>query len=105
MQEIIRDINEAEARAAALKEEAYKKATLIAEQAEERCAEIAKLCEAECKAYREKALKEAEIGAQKEYEHAITVKRAEAAKYCADKLITTDKVVNEIVRRITRGGC
>lgn len=105
MQEIIKSINEAEQRAAEIRAEATRRAAAIAEQAEERAADILKLSEAECKAYREKAIKQAEADAQKAYENEITVKRAEASKYCADRLKNTDKPVNDVVRRITRGGC
>lgn len=105
MQQIIKSITEAEARAAEIRADALERAAAIATAAEERCAEIAKLCEAECKAYREKTLKSAEEDAQKEYERQITVKRAEAAKYCADKLKDTDRAVNDVIRRVKRGSC
>ena len=104
MQDILKSINEAETEAAEIKENAQKKAAEISASAEERSAEISKLSEAECKAYREKAIKEAEVGAQKKYEEEITVKRAEGAKYAADRLKTTDNIVSEIVRRVVRGG-
>ena len=103
MQEILKSINEAEEKAAEIKAAAQQKAAEIAGNAEERSAEIAKLSEAECKAYREKALKQAEEEAQTAYDNAITVKRAEAAKYAADRLKTADGAVNTIVRRVTRG--
>lgn len=105
MQEILKSINEAEQKAAEIKEAARQKAAEIAGNAEGRSADILKLSEAECKAYREKAVKEAEEGAQKNYGEEITVKRAEAAKYCADRLKTTDNIVSDIVRRVVRGGC
>ncbi len=105
MQEILKSINEAEEKAAEIKAAAQQKAAEIAANAEERSAEIAKLSEAECKAYREKAVKEAEDKAQKNYEDEFTVKRAAAAKYAADCLKSTDNIVSDIVRRIVRGGC
>lgn len=105
MQEILKSINEAEQKAAEIKAEALKKAALIAGNAEERSAEIAKLSEAECKSFREKAVKEAEAEAQKRYDDEITAKRAEAAKYAADRLKTCDNIVSDIVRRIVRGSC
>ena len=104
MQEILKSINEAEQKAAEIKEKAQIKAAKIAASAEERASEILKLSEAECKAYREKAVKDAEVGAQKKYEEEITVKRAEGAKYAADRLKVTDNIVSEIVRRVVRGG-
>ena len=105
MQEILKSINEAEQKAAEIKTAAQQKAAEIAGNAEEHSAEIAKLSEAERKAYREKAVKEAEEAAQKHYEEEITVKRAEAAKYAATCLKSTDNIVSEIVRRIVRGSC
>lgn len=101
----MKSINEAEEKAAEIKAAAQQKASEIAVSAEERSAEIAKLSEAECKAYREKAVKEAEEAAQKTYDGEITVKRAEAAKYASDRLKTTDNIVSDIVRRIVRGSC
>lgn len=105
MQEILRSINEAEEKAAGIKTAAQQKAADIVDNAEVRSREIAMLSEAECKAYREKALKEAEEAAQKLYDDEIAVKRAEAAQYAANCLKSTDDVVNEIVRRIVRGSC
>ena len=105
MQEILRSINEAEEKAAEIKAAAQQKAAEIADNAEERSAEIAKLSEAECKAYREKAILEAEEAAQKNYDDEITVKRAEAAKYAEERLQYTDNIVSDIVRRIVRGDC
>lgn len=105
MSTIIECIQEAELKAAEIKTAALEKANVIAGNAETRSAEIARLCEAECKAYREKAVREAEQEAQKAYNNEITVKRAEASKYAADRLKETDKIVNDIVRRISRGSC
>lgn len=99
----MKSINEAEEKAAEIKAAAQQKAAEIAGNAEERSAEILKLSEAECKAYREKAIKEAEDKAQTTYDGEITAKRAEAAKYAADRLKTTDNIVSDIVRRIVRG--
>ena len=103
MQEIIDKINEAEAKAAEIKAKAYEKAAEIASDAEERAADIARLAEADCKALRESSLKAANEEAQKRYDDEITVNRAKASKYCADRLKDTDKIINDIVRRITRG--
>ncbi|MDE6691694.1 MAG: hypothetical protein K2K04_06965, partial [Clostridia bacterium] len=102
---ILKSINEAEEKAAEIKAAAIEKAAEIAGNAEERSAEILKLSEAECKAYREKAIKEAEEAAQKNYDDEITVKRAAAAKYAAGCLKSTDNIVSDIVRRIVRGSC
>ncbi len=101
----MKSINEAEEKAAEIKAAAQQKAAEIAGNAEERSAEITKLSEAECKAYREKAIKEAEEVAQKNYDDEITAKRATAAKYDADCGISTDNIDSDIVRRIVRGGC
>ena len=105
MQEILKSINEAEEKAAEIKASAQQKAAEIAENAEERAAEIAKLSEAECKAYRERALKDAEEAAQNYYDEKITEKRADAAKYAEDCLKSTDEIVSDVVRRIVRGSC
>ena len=103
MQEIIQLINEAEQKAAEIKAKAYDKAAEIAASAEERAADIEKLAEADCKALRESSLKAAQESADKLYDNEITVNRAKASKYCADRLKDTDKIVSDIVRRITRG--
>ena len=103
MQEIIQLINEAEQKASEIKANALEKAGDIASDAENRASDIEKLAEAECKAMREKILKEAVEEAQKRYDNEITVNRAKASKYCEDRLQDTDKIVNDIVRRITRG--
>lgn len=105
MQEIIKQICEAEEKAAEIKADAYAKAAEIALNAEERAADIQKLAEADCKALREKTLKDAAEEAQKRYDSDITVNRAKASKYCSDRLKNTDKIVNDIVRRIKSGSC
>ena len=103
MQEIIEKICEAEAKAAEIKGQAIEKAGEIASDSEERAADIEKLAEADAKALRESSLREAAEEAQKRYDNEITVNRAKASKYCADRLKDTDKIVSDIVRRITRG--
>ena len=103
MQEIIEKINEAESKAAEIKANALEKAAEIAANAEERAADIDRLAEVDCKALRESSLKAAQEEAQKRYDDEITVNRAKASKYCADRLKDTDKIVNDIVLRITRG--
>lgn len=103
MQEIIELINEAEAKAAEIKADALNKAAQIADAAEQRAADIEKLAEADGKALREKTLKNAVEEAQRRYDEEITVNRAKASKYCSDRLKETDKIVSDIVRRITRG--
>ena len=103
MQEIIEKICEAEAKAAEIKAEALEKAAEIASAAEERAADIDRIAEVDAKTLRESSLKAAVIEADKRYDNEITVNRAKAAKYCADRLKDTDKIVSDIVRRITRG--
>ncbi len=103
MQEIIQLINEAEEKAAEIKSEAQDRAAAIAADAEARVADIDKLAEAQCKELRESIVKEAVEEAQKRYDNEITVNRAKASRYCADRLKETDKIVSDIVRRITRG--
>lgn len=103
MQEIVNAIEQAELKAAEIKENAQSKGASIVENAEERAAEILKLSEVECRNFREKALKDAEEDAQKKYEEEIKVKRAEGAKYASSRLAASDNVVSEIVRRVVRG--
>ena len=103
MQEIIEKISKAEQDAAEIKEKALEKAAEIIAGAEERASDIEKIAEVECKAMRESSLKEATQEAQKRYDNEIIVNRAKASKYCADRLKDTDKIVNDIVKRITRG--
>ena len=103
MQEIIEKINEAEAKAAEIKANALEKAAEIASRAEERAADIDRLAEVDSKSLRESSLKNAQLEAQKRYDDEITLSRAKASKYCADRLKDTDKIVNDIVLRITRG--
>lgn len=103
MQEIIEKINEAEGNAAEIKAKALEKASEIVSAAEERAADIERLAEADSKEMRESSQKAAIEEADKRYDNEITVNRAKASKYCADRLKDTDKIVNDIVRRITRG--
>ena len=103
MQEIIELINEAEQKAAEIKAEAIEKAAEIAAKAEERAADMEKLAEVDAKNLRESSLKAAVEEAGRRYDNEITVNRAKASKYCADRLKDTDKIVSDIVRRITRG--
>ncbi len=105
MNEIIKSITEAEEKAAGIKAEALKKAAEIAAAAEISADEIEKKCETDCKLYRENALKKAERDAAANYDKALTDKRAEAKEYADAVLKKTDGVVNDIVRRITRGSC
>ena len=103
MQDIIEKISKAEAQAAEIKANAIEKAAEIAAAAEERAADVDRLAEVDCKALRESSQKAAVEEAQKRYDNEITVQRAKASKYCADRLKDTDKIVNDIVLRITRG--
>ena len=105
MKEILNCINEAENQAESIKEKALEMSAEIAKTAEESAEEIAKLSEAECRTYREKSIVQAEADAEQAFLKQITAKRAEASQYANDKLKDTDRVVNAIVRRVTRGGC
>ncbi|MDE7083501.1 MAG: hypothetical protein K2O89_07365 [Clostridia bacterium] len=105
MNEVIKSITEAEAKAAEIKADALQKAAEIAATAEMRAEEISRKCETDCKLFRENQLKKAERDAEANYEKEISEKSGKAKAY-ADLLITkTDGTVNEIVRRITRGSC
>ncbi|MGN0818703.1 MAG: hypothetical protein ACI4L9_07015 [Candidatus Coproplasma sp.] len=105
MEEIIKSITEAEARAAEIKAQALLRAAGIAEGAEARAAEIEKVTAEECKKLREDALKKAQEDAQEKYDSAIAEKRAEAKDYVAERLEHCDLQVKEIVRRVTGGNC
>ena len=103
MQEIIEKINVAEEKAAQIKANALSEAAEIAAAAEERAADIDRLAEVDCKTIRESSQKSAQEEAQRRYDNEITVNRAKASQYCADRLKDTDKIVNDIVLRVTRG--
>lgn len=103
MNEIIKNITEAEQKAAEIKQNAAERAALISAQAEERAVEIDRLSAAECKELREKVLKEAAVRAQRIYEDEISAKRAEAAKYAEQCLKNADRQVHDVVRRLTVG--
>lgn len=103
MQEIIQKICEAEQKAAEIKADATEKAARITSDADARASDIERLAEADAAAIREKTLKDAVEEAQKRYDEEITVNRAKASKYCEERLKSCDKIVNDIVRRITRG--
>ncbi len=100
MEEILKSVAEAEARAAETREAATDKAAEIIARAEARAAELAKSSEAECKAYREQALSAARRQAQENYLRAIEIRRGEAEKYADGLLKNTDAQVNTITRRI-----
>lgn len=105
MDEIIKNVKEAEEKAAEIKAVALKKAAVISENAESRAAEISAANEAECKALKENAVKKAEAEADRLYNLALEKKRNEAKEY-ADKLAAkTDGAANEVVRRVLSGSC
>lgn len=103
MEEIIKSITEAEAQADALKKQALLQAEKIIEQAEERAATIEKNSAEECKAFREKTLKNAQLQAQQEYDHAIEKKREEGKTYVKERLEQCNLQVQEVVRRVSGG--
>ena len=105
MNEIIKSITEAEAKAAEIKAEAVQKAAEITAAAEVRADEIARKCETDCKLFRENQLKKAERDAASNYENALNEKRGEAKAYADSIIKKTDGAVNDIVRRVTRGSC
>ena len=103
MQEIIEKIQGAEAEASEIKEKALERASEIIADAETRASDIERLAEADSKTLRETCLRQAVEEAQRRYDDEITVNRAKASQYCTDRLKDTDKLVNDIVLRITRG--
>ncbi len=105
MEEIIRSITQAESEAEAIKAEALLQCAKIAEEAEAEKNRIADKCEEDCKLYRERGIAEACAEAERQYSAALEKKRAEAAANADSVIKNTDKVVAEIVRRVTRGNC
>ena len=105
MDEIIRNIKEAEERAAEIKAQAYKKAEIIAENAVSEAAKIAAENEAECKRIKDNAVKKATADAQKAYLAAVEKKRGEAEAYADALAKKTGGAVADVVRRITSGSC
>ncbi len=103
MEEILKSVAEAEARAAEIREDATDKAAEIVARAEARATELAKSSEADSKAYREQALAAARRQAQEDYLRALEVRRGEAEKYADGLLKNTDAFVNTITRRICSG--
>lgn len=105
MEQIIKNVIEAEEKAAEIKAEAQKKAAEILENAEKSAAEIARRNEEECKLMREERIKLARAEAEEKYLKAIK-EGADGAKKYADGLTkNTDKFADEIVRRVSGGGC
>lgn len=103
MEEIIKSITEAEARAVEIKAQAAAQAAEIAQRAEMQAAEIGRKADEENKAFREDALRGAQIRAQEDYDAAIQKQRGEAKKYVAQHLQGCDAQVAEIVRRVCGG--
>lgn len=105
MNEIIKNVRDAEAKAAEIKDGALSKASVILECAETEAVKISAANEAECKALKDGAVKKAEAEADRLYKCAVDNKRREAKEY-ADKLSAkADVAANEVVRRITSGCC
>lgn len=103
MEEIIKSITEAEAKAEQIKAAAKLRAEEISAAAEKRAAEIYKNSEAELKTLREVKLRAAEAEAENRYNKEIAEKTAEAEKYAEGLIADTEKQVNEIVGRILGG--
>ncbi len=102
MEELVREVKEAEAKATAVREAATKRALEIAAEAEER--ERALLAEGERKnaLHAEQEIARAERESQAEYEAAMETSRRAATDY-ADALIKDTKtLVSAIVGRVLR---
>ena len=102
-EDIIKKITEAEEEAANIKASATQVAADKIANAELRAAEVMKTSDEVCKAYRETALKNAEISAQKEYDEAIKKAETDARNYCAEILLKSDTAAAVIVGRIIGG--
>lgn len=104
MEDIIKEITEAEQRASEIKAQAYAEAAEIAARAEVRSREILKASEAELKIFREEQIKTAEESAQKVYLLSVSENAAEAREYADGIIGNTERQVNQIIGRICGGG-
>ena len=105
MEDIIQSITVAEQSAVEIKEKALITAAEISAAAETESARILNESERECKLYRETEIKQAEIKAEESYKNEIDKKQAECRAYADGVIAKSGGVANEIVRRVTRGGC
>lgn len=103
MEEVLKSVKEAEAKAAEIKAEAEAKAEEIIAASRACANEITKKSEEELKSYRETALKEAELRVQKEAERALSENEAKEIKAADALLKDTANTVSQIVRRVTDG--
>ncbi len=103
MEDILKTITVAEAKAAQIKEAALLRAQEITAEAEKRAGQLREYSETSLKAYRETELKKAVEKAQKDYDGEIAKEREKAVKYADGLLKNTDFYVNDIVGRISGG--
>lgn len=100
MEEIVEAIARAEAEAETIKMQATERAAQILAEARERAAKRLNETEAVCKQRRGTLVKEAERGAEEEYEKTLSLHKTEAKKYADGKLQEAELLADQIVRRI-----
>ena len=105
MEEVLKSVKEAEAKAASLKAEAEAEAEQLIAASRARANEIQKASEEELKLYRETTLKEAELRIQKEAQHLLSDNESKEAKAADALLKDTSSAVSQIVRRVIDGDC
>lgn len=103
-EEIMQAIKQAEAQAAAIKEEATQRAALLIADSEKQAARLEQTTQEVCRAYRESQLKQAVVDAETAYQNALAAKEQESRAYCAHVLENADAAVSAIVGRVI-GGC
>lgn len=104
MEDMLKSITQAEAKAADIRAAALERAADIAARAEAQCLAIKSDCEAASKAYREEQLVHAVEQAQKQYDDTLAEKSEEARSYADGLLKKAENCVADIVRRVC-GGC
>lgn len=99
---ILNEIAEAEAQAAARKADAQARAAEIVGEAEKSASERQRLAELECAMRRAEGLKKAEQDAEAAYERALADRRRDSVRYAEERLAQAEPFVAEIVRRILK---
>lgn len=103
MEEVLNEIQNAEKKAAEIRQAALDKSAEISARAQEKAAEISKTSQTDCAELLKTQIKNAEISAQDEYVCALSSARKDAEAE-ADKILkSVDGIVDEIVGRVCRG--
>ncbi len=102
MEEILKSVAEAEAKAEEIKRRAAERAAEIFAQSEAEAENVRKQSEAECKALRERKLNEARRQAQEDYLKALEVRRGEAQRFADSVLENIEAAAQAVAGRISR---